>query len=136
MIRKTSIEVYHQIKEEGLLSKRRMEVFKAITECAPCTSAEAMATIITKSNVLSQSRARFTELRNMGVIKELGERKCKITGRKVIEWDVTGDLPVNSIKKIDKKPKYLKKTVDFIIKKMSAKGIIWVSPSELKELIE
>jgi hypothetical protein len=99
--RKTSRDVYHQIKAEGLLSKMRMEVLAAIYLVAPCTSAEAFAVMIKGRNPLSQSRARFTELREWGVIKEIGVRKCKITGRKVIEWDLTGDLPVKPVK--DKK---------------------------------
>ena len=49
----------------------------------------------TKENQISQSRARFTELRELGVIYEKGEKQCSITGRNVIEWDLTDRLPVN-----------------------------------------
>jgi len=38
---------------------------------------------------------RLSELRNLGVIYEKKERKCKITGRNVIEWDLTDKLPIN-----------------------------------------
>jgi len=94
--RQTSIDCYNAIKSEGLLPKRRMEVYEAIYNCAPCTSAEAIKTILEKSgNVLSQSRARFTELRDQQVIYERGVRQCKITGRKAIEWDLTDRLPVD-----------------------------------------
>ena len=31
----------------------------------------------------------------MGVIHERGERLCGITGRNVIEWDLTDNLPIN-----------------------------------------
>lgn len=91
--RQTSIDCYNQIKEEGLLSKRRMEVFEAIYNLAPCTSAEAINTL-PKSKSPSQARARFTELRELGVIYEKGERTCTITGRNVIEWDLTDNLPI------------------------------------------
>ena len=93
--RQTSIECYNKIKEQGLLSNMRFKVYEAILKKAPCTSGEAFATMTTKENQISQSRARFTELRELGVIYEKGEKKCSITGRSVIEWDLTDRLPVN-----------------------------------------
>ena len=93
--RQTSIDCYNQIKEQGLLSNMRFKVYEAILKKAPCTSGEAFATMTTKENQISQSRARFTELRNLGVIYEKGEKQCSITGRNVIEWDLTDRLPIN-----------------------------------------
>ena len=93
--RQTSIDCYNKIKEEGLLSNMRFKVYEAILRKAPCTSGEAFATMTTKENQISQSRARFTELRELGVIYEKGEKKCSITGRNVIEWDLTDRLPIN-----------------------------------------
>ena len=93
--RQTSIECYNKIKEQGLLSNMRFKVYEAILKKAPCTSGEAFATMTTKENQISQSRARFTELRELGVIYEKGEKKYSITGRNVIEWDLTDRLPVN-----------------------------------------
>ena len=95
--RQTSIDCYNEIKEQGLLSNMRFKVYEAILKKAPCTSGEAFATMTTKENQISQSRARFTELRNLGVIYEKGEKQCSITGRNVIEWDLTDRLPVNVI---------------------------------------
>ena len=93
--RQTSIDCYNEIKEQGLLSNMRFKVYEAILRKAPCTSGEAFATMTTKENQISQSRARFTELRELGVIYEKGEKQCSITGRNVIEWDLTDRLPVN-----------------------------------------
>lgn len=95
-IRQTSIDCYNQIKADGLLTKRRLEVYEAILKNAPCTSSEAMLNRLNSSNVLSQSRARFTELRELGVIYERGIKKCSVTGKNVIEWDLTDNLPINS----------------------------------------
>jgi hypothetical protein len=95
-IRQTSIDCYNQIKADGLLTKRRLEVYEAILKNAPCTSSEAMLNRLNSSNVLSQSRARFTELRELGVIYEKGIKKCSVTGKNVIEWDLTDNLPINS----------------------------------------
>ena len=102
--RQTSIDCYNEIKANGLLSKTRLQVYLAILKNAPCSSGEAFATMTTKENQISQSRARFTELRELGVIYEKGEKQCSITGRNVIEWDLTDRLPVN-IKKTNKTKK-------------------------------
>ena len=93
-IRQTSIDCYYQIKEEGLLSKMRFKVYEAILRKAPCTSAEALSTILSKNSAITSSRARFTELRELGVIYEVQNRKCTITSRTSIEWDLTDRLPV------------------------------------------
>ena len=37
----------------------------------------------------------LSQLRDMGVVKEVGERNCRITKRNVIEWDFTDNLPKN-----------------------------------------
>ena len=81
--RQTSIDCYNEIRANGLLSKKRLEVYKAILKTAPCTSGEAFSIMTTKENQISQSRARFTELRELGVI------------RNVIEWDLTDRLPIS-----------------------------------------
>ena len=132
MIRQTSIDVYRQIKAEGLLSKRRLEVFKAIVCTAPCTSAEALQSIHTGSHGIG---SRFSELRELGVIKEIGVRKCTVTNRNVIEWDLTDNLPEGKIaKKGSKKPKNFKASIDYIIKNMLSNGEMFVTEIELKEM--
>ena len=82
--RQTSIDCYHKIKSEGLLSKMRLRVYEAILNNAPCTSAEALSTMLSEHSAITSSRARFTELRELGVIYEKGERACTVTGRNVI----------------------------------------------------
>ena len=103
-IRQTSIDCYYQIKEEGLLSKMIFKVYEAILRKAPCTSAEALSTILSKNSAITSSRARFTELRELGVIYEVQNRKCTITSRTSIEWDLTDRLPVK-IKRTNKTKK-------------------------------
>ena len=100
--RQTSIDCYNKIKQEGLLSKRRLEVYEALLSTAPCTSSEAIRNAKTTFGVFGVS-SRFTELRDLGVIYEKGEKKCSITGRNVIEWDLTDRLPVNIKKTIKTK---------------------------------
>ena len=102
--RQTSIDCYNQIKNSDLLAKRRFETFDAIFRSAPCTRQEALEHT-NPLNALSLSAARFTELRRIGVIYEKDVRPCKVTGRNVIEWDLTDRLPVN-IKKTNKTKKH------------------------------
>lgn len=91
-MRQTSIECYKQIKAEGLLSKRRLEVLETLLKSAPCTSSEAITKSGAKFGVFGVS-SRFTELRDLGVIYEVRVRKCTVTNRNVIEWDLTDNLP-------------------------------------------
>ena len=90
--RQTSIDCYNEIKAKGLLSKRRLEVYEAILKNVPCTSNEALNDVYSGSHGVG---SRTSELRDLGVIYEKGTRKCKVTGRNVIEWDLTDKLPIN-----------------------------------------
>tara|TARA_R110002167_G_C12264243_1_gene613361 strand:- start:122 stop:535 length:414 start_codon:yes stop_codon:yes gene_type:complete len=90
--RQTSIDCYNEIKVEGLLSKMRFKVYSALLSMGkPSTTREVYETM----DVIKQEATRFTELRNLGVIYEVQNRKCTITGRTSIEWDLTDRLPVN-----------------------------------------
>ena len=99
-IRQTSIDCYNEIKEEGLLSKRRLQVYESIYNSAPCTASE----VFKEKNLKTNQSGRFTELRDLGVIYEKGERICSITGRNVIEWDLTDRLPI-TVKNLNKTKK-------------------------------
>ncbi len=100
-MRQTSIECYKQIKAEGLLSKRRLEVYEAILRNAPCTTNEALKYVQSGSYGVG---SRTTELRDLGVIYEKQVRPCRVTGRNVIEWDLTDNLP-KDIKVVSKTKK-------------------------------
>jgi len=107
MTRNTSIVVYNKIKSEGLLSKRRLEIYDIMYHNGPMTSSQAFEIINRNRKVsgISQSRARFTELRDMGVLEEMGTTECPITKNTVILWDVSGQLPTELVKGKTKKQK-------------------------------
>jgi len=89
--RQTSIECYNQIKRDGSLSKMRFKVYSALLSMGkPSTTREVYETM----DVIKQEATRFTELRKLGVIYEVQNRKCTITGRTSIEWDLTDRLPI------------------------------------------
>jgi hypothetical protein len=96
-IRQTSINCFNQITKEGLLSKCRLALYEL---GKPSTAREIFSTM----QVVKMEATRLTELMNMGVIYERGIRNCAITGRKVIEWDSTDNLP-KDLQKINRKDK-------------------------------
>lgn len=107
-IRKTSIEAYHNIKENGLLSKRRFEVYEFLFNNGPCTQRQVYMGVGNGNNFSSYT-SRFSELRRMNLIDDFGTTICQHTGQTVLFFDVTENLP----KKLDKK-----ETKDQIINKL------------------
>lgn len=107
MIRQTSIEAYQQIKDRGLLSKRRWEVYDVVYHHGPLTAGEIGRKMPSyRASVSTADRnihARLSELRKMGVLTEVRERDCTVTGMRVIEWDVTDKLPVSFEKPVKTK---------------------------------
>jgi len=95
-VRQTSIDCYNQIKAEGLLSKRRLQVYEILLENGALTGTE-VAILFKKKFVSSNHsegiRNRLTELLDRGVIYEKGIVNCKTTNRKVSLWDLTNNLP-------------------------------------------
>lgn len=112
MTRQTSIQAYNMIKENGLLSRRRWEVYDVLFRHGPLTANEVFVKLqeenIGPYNAASNSAARFSELRNSCVIYEVRERQCAVTGMNVIEWDVTDRLPL----KLEKTKKIKCKSCD------------------------
>ena len=95
-VRQTSIDCYNQIKAEGLLSKRRLQVYEILLENGALTGTEVAILFKQKfqsSNHSEGIRNRLTELLDRGVIYEKGIVTCKTTNRKVSLWDLTDNLP-------------------------------------------
>ncbi len=98
-MRQTSYEAFKQIESEGLLSKLRFVVYKALYEGGPMTAQETWHYLRDQAARRGEARIngitpRFSELFRCGVIEEDGERPCKITKRKCIVWKVNAKLPV------------------------------------------
>jgi len=91
--RETSMAAYDHMHATGAISLARWEVYETVFWLGPLTSGEffdiARQRRIGNPHPLSQTRARFTELRQMGLLYELPTRPCRISGRACIEWDVT-----------------------------------------------
>lgn len=81
-----------------------MRVYDALYMHGPATGSELAVTfkrLIPNANI----SARLSELRDLGVAREKGIKKCDITGMKVILWDVTSGLPKTPIKKLTREQK-------------------------------
>ena len=92
--RQTSIDCYNQIKAEGLLSKLRFRVYEWLYNNGPATAQEVTTGLANGSQDHGSFSTRLSELRDHGVVKECGLVNSKTTGRTVILWDVTSNLPV------------------------------------------
>lgn len=92
--RETSRAAYEQLVQSGQLVGKQRLVLDALIVCGPATSGEVLYAIGSAENGpnvrnVNAWRARFTELADRGLIREIGERKCKITGRRGIVWGPT-----------------------------------------------
>jgi len=143
MIRQTSIEAYNFIKENGSLGVKRWEVYDVLFKHGPLSASE-IYNILKKQNEHKfvskislpnwNTRARLTELREMGVAIERGIKVCSVSGRNVILWDVTKNLPKKLDKDKSKKPtrKHLEKCRDALKKVYMHRDL----PENIKEFIE
>lgn len=98
-MRQTSIDAYHQIKEDGLLSRRKWQVYDVIYNHGPITAGEVWSKFFKKLNISQNStNPRVSELEELGVIRDVGIRECTITGKRCSTWVATKNLPVKLTK--------------------------------------
>lgn len=108
MIRETSVKTYLEIKENGLLSKRRFQVYQYLFDHGPCFARQIHKALSMQGTNSSSFVSRLSELRDAGVVKEVGETIDPETGMSVILWDVTQELPVKVERKETMSQKYKK----------------------------
>lgn len=92
MTQQTSTDVYNEIKNKGLLTHLRWEVYNCLYTNGPLTQAET-SRIIGNHGENQGITPRFAELQRMGVIRKIGKRRCTVTGYTVFEWGLTDQLP-------------------------------------------
>lgn len=110
MARSTSIQAYNKIKQNGLLSKLRFEVYDYVYHNGPCTAKhifkELSKIVVARGKPQPNSgvyTTRCSELRNLGVMFEVKKIQCPDSKHTVISWDVTSSLPTPIIKKVTRK---------------------------------
>jgi len=92
LVRDTSIEVYHKIKENGLLQTVEFAVYEAIFFHGPLTIKEACRLLPDWPE--TSVSPTFARLKKRGSIKEIEKRPCRITGNTAYSCEVTKNLPL------------------------------------------
>lgn len=106
MVRETSVEAYRAIVDNGMLSRRRLQVYEILYQNGPLAGAQVAYLFAQRHGKTSRSetvRNRITELRDLGVVKEVGWTVDPNTKMRVIQWDVTSKLPGAEKKKPSKR---------------------------------
>lgn len=125
-IRDTSRDAYDNLKE--ILTEKRWQVYRTLYGRGPMTAQELFKAVGCDTN----QSGRFTELRDMGLIQELGTKKCPVTGNTAIEWDVTSlDDPITP----EKKPSRLKELEEALVKEADLTMELQAENRELKREI-
>jgi hypothetical protein len=94
--KQTSAETYYEIKNSGLLSTKRLQVYEILFEMGNLTGSQVSKIHRQKHPTNSMSevvRNRLTELVQMGVVEELGIVKDPYNGREVTLYGTTNNLP-------------------------------------------
>lgn len=98
MTRRTSIEAYNAIKENGLLGQIQWRVYQYVFYHGPCTAKSAWQAISPEkgSGVIL---TRFSELERMGAVETIGKTIDPHSKMPVLLWDVTDRIPVKQKKR-------------------------------------
>jgi hypothetical protein len=97
MTRQTSAEAYRKIKEDGLLSLRKWQVYDILYRFGPLTSTEVIQKYREIYGPIAESggmTTRCAELVHVGAAQEVGEKKNNQTGMMNILFDVTNQIPI------------------------------------------
>ena len=98
-VRDTSIQAYREIEESGLLSRRRFQVYQWLYRNGPATAMAVARGLAPENTNHASYTPRVTELRNRGVVVEVGVGVDLVSGKSAILWDVNSNLPVTPEKK-------------------------------------
>lgn len=90
--RETSVQAFYNAVDSGVIRTRQEQVYAALRAIGPATANEVFEYLKEQRHLGlrydSNTRARFTELRDLGVIREAGSRPCRITHQTCITWAV------------------------------------------------
>jgi hypothetical protein len=117
-----------RIIADKLLSDLKLQAYKALFECGPCTAQELTAEM--RQHGIHK---RLPELERLGVVRRIGRRKCSLSGKNADLWDVTDKLPQEASKPLLKTHLILSvgSTIEGAIKNF-AEPVGW----KVKELVD
>lgn len=118
MVQKTSVQTYHAIKNSGILADKRMKVYDIFYENPEGLTGTQVSNIFKQLHPTAQHsetiRNRITELRDMGVLTEVGLVECEVTKRQVMKFMLNDNMPVPLPKK-----KTLNERVDDVLESIT-----------------
>lgn len=83
-IQETSREAYYKDAIPKLRARQKA-VYDALAEYGPCTNLEVAYLLHRAINTITP---RMNELVKLGVVKEIGRRPCRHSGRSAITWGI------------------------------------------------
>ena len=96
-INQNSMDAFNHIKKNGLLSDKRLKVYHIFLQYPDGLTGSEVSEIYKDHYPSSQHsetiRNRITELRDMGVLDEVGNVACKFTKRTVMKYRVNTNIP-------------------------------------------
>lgn len=102
--RDSSITAFYNSLDEGVITKRKQQVYTSLQSIGRATMNEAIEVVQQHYPAKGQSlRPRFSELRDEGFIREVDTRECRITHQVCIVWEcVPRDewQPPNLVKRV------------------------------------
>ncbi len=87
--RETSRKAWREMVDSGELLGKQAAALAAVIDYGPGTSGEIIRAAKLGANT-NLWRARFTELIERGLIREIGQRSCDVTGRTGLVFEFTG----------------------------------------------
>jgi len=86
--RETSIQAFYNAIALGQLDTQRQKVWSALASVPDVTANELAESVGFRHYFVRNVYARLSELRDMGVVRETGKRRCSLTGAICITWTV------------------------------------------------
>lgn len=123
MVVKNSALAYQEIKRNGLLSKRRFEVYECIVKYGPITMSDCLDKLGLKRN----QSGRFSELEEAEVVFQMGSTIDNKTNMTVSLYRSTGNLP----KEIKKKPSKSKQKIQDLEDKLERVQKFYDTPDHI-----
>jgi len=90
--RDTSVQAFYNAVSSGKIRTRQQQAYFGVEALGIATSGETFEYLKEQKRFQlrydSNTCARFTELRDLGLIREVGRKVCRITGETCIAWSV------------------------------------------------
>ncbi len=84
--RDTSLEAFKELRDSGKLKERCVQIYDALATHGPMTASEIASHIGLPRDSISP---RIAELCDVGLVIDVAQRKCRITGRRCVVWEKT-----------------------------------------------